>query len=108
METHFHQTSQKMSQKAEFEVVYFYSHACAKSLRTKNAISKILNKDYKQFNIKLRHVNYDKEKEICRKYKVTGTPRFVFLINRKPIARYCGELTFREFEAVLMNLLVFQ
>lgn len=92
-----------MSLKTDLVAMLFFSDTNHVSLRTKKALSEVVRKGIQNCNIKVREVDYDNEKEVCKKYGVSGIPVTLVFWHEKLIRRYHGEITREEFEAMFKN-----
>jgi hypothetical protein len=87
----------------EIAVMLFFSNSNYVSLITKTVLGGVVKRCYREFNIKVREVNYDREKEVCRLYGVGGVPVTLVFWNDELIGRHHGEITFKEFKAMLKD-----
>ena len=81
----------------------FFSNTNHVSLSTRKAIGEAVNKGLPEINLKVREVDYDNEKEVCRQYGVYGVPMTLVFRKDKLIGRHYGETTSEEFKAILKN-----
>ena len=81
----------------------FYSIYNQASLNTRIAVNEFVEKHKQPFKIKVKKVNYDREKNICRQYGVTGIPTLLVFFDQELIGRHYGEITPEEFEAIFKN-----
>ena len=81
----------------------FFSYTNRVSLSTRTALGVVVNKGLPEINLKLREVDYDNEKEVCRQYGVYGVPMTLFFWEDKLIGRHYGEITPEEFEVIFKN-----
>ncbi|MBU0518807.1 thioredoxin family protein [bacterium] len=95
----------EMCHKAEFVFTLFYSDLNVPSLNVKSALTQIVNKDHQSFTAKLKLVNYDKEKVLCKKHGISGIPQLLIHQNDRLVGRFRGEVTSDEFTAILNNLM---
>ena len=87
----------------EITVMLFFSNSNYVSLITKTVLGEVVKKYYREFNIKVRAVNCDSEKEVCKLYDVSGVPVTLVFCNDELIGRHHGEITFKEFKALLKD-----
>jgi len=92
-----------MSLKTNLVAVQFFSNTNQISLSTRKALGEVVKKGSQGFNLKVREVDYDKEKDVCRQYGVYGVPVTLVFRNDKLIGRHYGEITPEEFEAAFKN-----
>ena len=92
-----------MSLKTDLVAMQFFSYTNHVSLSTRKAIGKVASNGLPEINLKVREIDYDKEKEICRQYGVYGVPMTLVFWNDKLIDRLYGEITSEEFEAIFKN-----
>ena len=92
-----------MSFKTDLVAMQFFSYTNRVSLSTRRAIGEAANKGLPEINLKVREVNYDNEKEVCRQYGVFSVPVTLVFWNDKLIGRHYGERTPEEFEAIFKN-----
>jgi thioredoxin-like negative regulator of GroEL len=95
-----------MSHKTEIVVMLFFSDTNYVSLITKTVLGEVVKKCFRGFNIKVKEVNYDSEKELCMQYGVNGVPVTLVFCNDELIGRHHGEITFKEFKAMLQDYCV--
>ena len=81
----------------------FFSDTNHVSLSTRRALGEVVQKGTQSFNLKVREVDYDNEKEVCKQYSVYGVPVTLVFGNDKLIGRHSGEITPEEFEAIFKN-----
>lgn len=81
----------------------FFSNLDYVSLITKTVLGEVVKKYYREFNIKVREVNCDSEKEVCKLYDVSGVPVTLVFWNDDLTGRHHGEITFKEFKAMLKD-----
>ncbi|MDX1708633.1 MAG: thioredoxin family protein [Desulfobacterales bacterium] len=86
--------------KTNLDVMQFFSNSHLASLSTKEALCKFNKSGLHGFNIKVKDVNYDKEKDVCKQYGVYGVPVTLVFRNDKLIGRHYGEITSEEFRAL--------
>lgn len=89
-----------MSVKTDLVAMLFFSDTNHVSLRTREALGKVVQKGIQGFNLKVREVDYDNEKKFCSQYGVSGFPLTLVFCNGKLIGRHYGEMRPEEFEAV--------
>ena len=89
-----------MSLKTDLVAMLFFSETNHVSLRTRKALGEVVKKGLQGFNLKVREVDYDYEKEVCRQYGVYGVPVTLVFWNDKLIGRHYGETRPEEFEAI--------
>ena len=92
-----------MAIKIDLVARLFFSYTNRVSLSTRKAIGEVVNKGLPEINLKVREVDYDNEKEVCRQYGVYGIPVTLVFWNDKLIGRHYGEITPEEFEAIFKN-----
>ena len=92
-----------MSLKTDLVAMQFFSYTNRVSLSTRKAIGVVAKKGLPELNLKVREVNYDNEKEVCRQYGVFGVPVTLVFWNDKLIGRHYGEIAPEEFEDILKN-----
>ena len=92
-----------MAIKIDLVARLFFSYTNRVSLSTRKAIGEVVNKGLPEINLKVREVDYDNEKEVCRQYGVYGIPVTLVFWNDKLIGRHYGEITPEEFEAIYKN-----
>ena len=95
-----------MSHKTEIVVMLFFSDTNYVSLITKTVLGEVVKKCFQGYNIKVREVNYDSEIEVCGQYGVSGVPVTLVFWNDELIGRHHGEITFKEFKALLQDYCV--
>ena len=81
----------------------FFSNTNYESLITRKALGEVVKKDFQGLNLKMREVDYDNEKEVCKQHGVYGVPVTLVFWNDKLIGRHYGEITPEEFEAIFQN-----
>ena len=81
----------------------FFSFTNHVSLSTRKAIGEVANKGFAEISLKVKEVDYDNEKEICRQYSVYGVPMTLVFWENKLTGRHYGEITSGEFEAIFNN-----
>ena len=81
----------------------FFSGTNYVSLATRKALGKVVQKGIQRFNLKVKEVDYDNEKEICRQYGVYGIPVTLVFWKDRLIGRHYGDITSEEFEAIFKN-----
>ena len=89
-----------MSLKTGLVAIQFFSCTNRASLSTRKALGVVVNKGLPEINLKVRKVDYDNEKEVCRQYGVYGVPMTLVFWNDKLIGRHYGEITSEEFKAI--------
>ena len=89
-----------MSLKTGLVAIQFFSCTNRASLSTRKALGVVVNKGLPEINLKVRKVDYDNEKEVCRQYGVYGVPMTLVFWNDKLIGRHYGEITPEEFETI--------
>jgi hypothetical protein len=88
----------------EITVMLFFCNSNYLSLITKTVLGEVVKKYYREFNIKVKEVNCDSEKEgVCKLYGVSGVPVTLVFWNDELIGRHHGEITFKEFKAMLKD-----
>ena len=92
-----------MALKTDLVAMQFFSDTNHVSLSTRKALSEVVQKGIQRFNLKMKEVDYDNEKEVCRQYDVYGVPVTLVFWNDKLIGRHYGEITPEEFEAIFKN-----
>jgi len=92
-----------MSMKTDLIAMLFFSDTNYVSLSTRKALGEVVQKGIQRFNLKMREVDYDNEKEVCRQYGVYGVPVTLVFWNDKLIGRHYGEITPEEFEVIFKN-----
>jgi hypothetical protein len=92
-----------MSLKTDLVAMQFFSYTNRVSLSTRKAIGEVVNKGLPEISLKVREVDYDNEKEVCRQYGVYGVPVTLVFLNDNLIGRHYGEITSDEFEAIFKN-----
>jgi len=92
-----------MSLKTDLVAMQFFSYTNHVSLSTRKAIGEVVNKGFAEINLKVREVDYDNEKEVCRQYGVYGVPMTLVFWENKLIGRHYGEITSEEFEVIFEN-----
>lgn len=96
-----------MSKKNEYTIMLFYSNYNQASLNTKIALNDFAHNYPRCFNqIKSKEVNYDEEKNICKKYGIIGIPALLVFLNEELVERYFGEITSNELEMIFQDNLV--
>lgn len=90
-----------VSRKTEIVVMLFFSSTNYVSLITKTVLGEVVDKCFQWVNIKVREVDYDSEKEVCRQYGVSGVPVTLVFLNDELVGRHHGEISFIEYEALL-------
>ena len=86
--------------KTDLVAMQFFSYTNRVSLSTRKAIGEVAIKGLPEINLKVREVDYDHEKEVCRQYGVYGVPMTLVFWNDKLIGRHYGEIAPAEFEAI--------
>ena len=89
--------------KTDLIAMQFFSDTNHVSLNTRKALGEVVRRGLQGFNLEVREVDYDKEKDVCKKYGVYGVPVTLVFWNDKLIGRHYGEITPEEFEAILKN-----
>ena len=97
-----------MSLKTNLIAMQFFSNTNRVSLNTRKALGEAVKKGSQGFTLKMRAVDYDNEKEVCKKYGVYGVPVTLVFWNDKLIGRHYGEITPEEFEAIFKNYSEFE
>jgi hypothetical protein len=92
-----------MSLKTDLVALQFFSDMNHVSLSTRKAIGEVVNKGLPEINLKVREVDYDNEKEICRQYGVFGVPVTLVFWEDNLIGRHYGEITPEEFEVIFKH-----
>ncbi|MEA1947372.1 MAG: thioredoxin family protein [Thermodesulfobacteriota bacterium] len=92
-----------MPPKIELSLMLFYSNLNQESLSTRIAINEFIENNHQFFKIKATMVNYDKEKNICQQYGVTGIPTLLVFLNQELVGRHYGETTIKEIETIIKN-----
>ena len=92
-----------MSLKTNLVAMQFFSNTNHFSLSTRKALGEAAKKDSQGVNLKVREVDYDNEKEVCKQYGVYGVPVTLVFWNDKLLGRHYGEITPEEFEAIFKN-----
>lgn len=92
-----------MTLKTNLIAMQFFSNTNHISLNTKKALGDTVKKGPQGVNLKVKEVDYDNEKEICKQYGVYGVPVTLVFWNDKLIGRHYGEITPAEFEAIFKN-----
>ena len=93
--------------KANLVAMQFFSNTNHVSLSTRKALDEAVKKDPQGFKLKVREVDYDKEKEVCKQYGVYGVPVTLVFWNDRLIGRHYGEITLEEFDAIFKSYLEF-
>ena len=81
----------------------FFSGTNYVSLATRKALGKVVKIGIQRFNLKVKEVDFDNEKEICRQYGVYGIPVTLVFWQDRIIGRHYGDMTFEDFEAIFKN-----
>jgi thioredoxin-like negative regulator of GroEL len=97
-----------MSLKTNLVAMQFFSNTNHISLSTRKALGEAVKKGSQGVNLKVREVDYDNEKEVCKQYGVYGIPVTLVFWNDKLIGRHYGEITPEEFEAIFKNYSEFE
>ena len=92
-----------MPPKLELSLMLFFSNLNKESLNTRIAISEFIENHHQSFEIKATVVNYDREKNICHQYGVTGIPTLLVFLNKDIVGRYYGEITTKEIGTIIQN-----
>ena len=92
-----------MALKTELVAMLFFSNTNHVSLKTRKALGEVVQKGIQEFNLKVREVDYDNEKDICKQHGVYGVPVTLVYWNDKLIGRHYGETTTEEFLALFKN-----
>ena len=92
-----------MALKTDLVAMLFFSETNHVSLSTRKALGEVVKKGMQGFNLKVREVDYDNEKAVCRQYGVYGVPVTLVLWYGRLIGRHYGETTPEEFEAIFKN-----
>ena len=92
-----------MSLKTDLVAMQFFSYTNHVSLITRTALGEVVNKGLPEINLKVREVDCDNEKEVCKQYGVYGVPVTLVFWNDKLVGRHYGEKTPEEFETMLKN-----
>lgn len=92
-----------MPPKIELSLMLFYSNLNQESLNTRIAINEFIENHHQSFKIKATVVNYDREKNICQRYHVTGIPTLLVFLNQELVGRHYGEITIKEIETIIQN-----
>jgi thioredoxin-related protein len=92
-----------MALKTDLVAMLFFSDTNLVSLSTKKALGEVVKKGIQRFNLKVREVDYDNEKEVCKQYGVYGVPVMLVFRKDKLIGRHYGEITPEEFKAIFNN-----
>ena len=92
-----------MALKTDLVAILFFSDTNHVSLSTRKALGEVVQKGIQRLDLKVRAVNYDNEKEVCKKYGVYGVPVTLVFLNDKLVGRHYGEITPEEFETILNN-----
>jgi len=94
-----------MPGKAEIKIMFFYSDSNKISLETRSVINEFVWKDHQELNIKVKQINYDKEKDLCKQYGVKGTSVMLVFLNRKLVGKHYCEVTHDEVKTMLYECL---
>ena len=92
-----------MCQKIELTLMLFYSNLNQESLNIRIAINEFIEKHHQSFKIKAPMVNYDREKNVCHQYGVTGIPTLLVFLNQELVERHYGEITTNEIGTIIQN-----
>jgi thioredoxin-like negative regulator of GroEL len=89
--------------KTDLVAILFFSDTNHVSLSTRKALGEVVRKGIQRFNLKVREVDYDNEKEVCKQYGVYGVPVTLVFCNGNLVGRHYGEITPEEFETIFKN-----
>jgi thioredoxin-related protein len=89
--------------KTDLVAMQFFSDTNHVSLSTRKALGEVVKRGSRGLSLKVRDVDYDSEKELCRQYGVYGVPVTLVFCNDKLIGRHYGEITPEEFEAIFKH-----
>jgi thioredoxin-like negative regulator of GroEL len=92
-----------MPPKLELLLMLFYSNFNKASLSTRIAINEFIENRRQSFKLKATAVNYDREKNVCHQYGVTGIPTLLVFLNQELVERHYGEITIKEIETIIQN-----
>jgi thioredoxin-like negative regulator of GroEL len=92
-----------MPPKPELLFMLFSSNLNKESLNTIIELNKFIENHHQSFKIKSTTVNYDREKDICQQYGVTGIPTLLVFLNQELLGRHYGEITIKEIETIIQN-----
>lgn len=92
------------SSNEKFEILFFYSTSKYESVATKLELNNFLISSLKNKNIVLKEFELDKNRELCKKYNITGVPTTLVFFNDELRARYLGEFTTRELNVLLSKV----
>ena len=92
-----------MSLKPDLVAMVFFSDTNLVSLSTRKALGEVVQKGIQRFALKVKEVDYDNEKEVCKQYGVHGVPVTLVFWNNELTGRYYGEISSEEFEAIFTN-----
>lgn len=92
-----------MPPKPELLLMLFYSNLNKESLNTIIEINKFIESHHQSFKIDATAVNYDREKDICQQYGVTGIPTLLVFLNQELVGRHYGEITIKEIETIIRS-----
>ena len=95
-----------MPPKLELLLMLFYSNFNKASLGTRIAINECIENHRQSSKLKATAVNYDREKNICHQYGVTGIPTLLVFLNQELVGRHYGEITIKEIETIIQNNLI--
>jgi len=95
-----------MPPKLELLFMLFYSNFNKASLNIRIAINEYIENHHQSFKLKATAVNYDREKNICHQYGVTGIPTLLVFLNQELVERHYGEITIKEIETIVQNNLI--
>jgi hypothetical protein len=94
----------KKAPEAQYTVMVFFSNFNERSVRTRLAIREFVERHPVPGGITAREVNYEKDREICLQYGVTGTPALFLFRKQELISRHFGEITNAELAKLLRDL----
>ena len=84
-------------------LMLFYSNFNEASLSIRIAINECIENHHQSFKIKTTMVNYDREKNICHQYGITGIPTLLVFLNLELVGRHYGDMTIKGIETIIQN-----
>ena len=93
-----------MQEKPNYTFMFFYSNYNPQSLRVKIALNEVVGQLPRSLLIKISEVDFDNDKSMCKKHKISGSPTLLIFRNRHLMEKYFGELDKDDFETIIKEL----
>ncbi|KAA3662248.1 MAG: hypothetical protein DWQ10_02865 [Calditrichaeota bacterium] len=100
-----HTESNSMHLRNKFSLMLFYRD----DNRESQAMRIVINEAVQQFElqkiISIEEVEFDRENELCLRYKIYGFPTLLVFVNQELVEKYYGQIQKNDIEKILHELI---